>query len=354
VHKSAIEYCVEAFDVGKTWSEEFALTRFARSRREVIMREGTQTAYPTISQILSEFLAAQERRLSGKSFSRYREVVELLRTSLNNYAYQGLCGEDKQRFESLYNAQGEEHRDFCEIFGAEQIVPNLREFLGYFMVRKVIAGTELMRAAGTVTKVLSKWLAEKGYVGAAESRSGAQHGAAAARDLPAARALARSLMEFADRQPAVDDCQEEPEEDQFLIAQIDNGRIWLERMDGHRLGPFAVPPTLARSARSAGASRVWLVGCGANGGCWKYGTCTRNNFECSGRGNPYVQRQETEERGHGSTGESPAFTRRVCAKPRRRDRWNRAAILRPAPGCGVQPALCEASSRARTSSLVTA
>jgi hypothetical protein len=56
------------------------------------MREGTQTAHSTISQILPEFLAAQERRLSSKGFSRYRQVVELLQTSLNNYAYQGLCG----------------------------------------------------------------------------------------------------------------------------------------------------------------------------------------------------------------------------------------------------------------------
>ncbi|MGO9607496.1 MAG: hypothetical protein ACLQAT_29550 [Candidatus Binataceae bacterium] len=213
------------------------------------MSESTQIANPTIAQILSEFLAAHERRLSGRSFSRYRQVVELLRTSLNNYAYQGLRGDEAQRFNCLYDAQGEEHREFCEIFGAEQIVPNLREFLGYFMVRKVIAGTELMRAAGTVTKVLSKWLAEKGYVGAAESRAGAQHGAAAARDLPTAQALAHSLMEFADRHPAADDCEQEPEEDQFLIAGVENGRIWLERMDGQRLGPFALPAPLARRCR---------------------------------------------------------------------------------------------------------
>ena len=222
---------------------------FCPVEAEKITSEGAQSVNPTIAQILSEFLVAQKRRLSGKSFSRYRQVLELLKTSLNNYAYQGLSGEEAQRFDSLYNAQGEEHREFCEIFGAEHIVPNLREFLGYFMVRKVIAGSELMRAAGTVTKALSKWLAEKGYVGAAESRDGAQHGAAAARDLPMAQALARSLMEFAARQPTVDDCENEAEEDQFLIAEVEIGRIWLERMDGHRLGPFALPATLARRCK---------------------------------------------------------------------------------------------------------
>ena len=38
------------------------------------------------------------------------------------------------------------------------------EFLGYFMPRKVLCGKETIRAAGTVTKKLAKWLSEKGYV----------------------------------------------------------------------------------------------------------------------------------------------------------------------------------------------
>jgi hypothetical protein len=212
------------------------------------MTEAAQAARPTIVQILSQFLAEQEQRLSSKSFSRYREVAELLKASLNNYAYQGLSGADAQRFDRFCNAQGSEHREFCEIFGAEYIVPNLREFLSYFMVRKVVAGSELMRAAGTVTKTLSKWLAQKGYIAATRGREGAEQGAAAAHELPQAHALARSLMEFAERQPAGGG-DEEAEEDQFLIAQVENGRIWLERMDGHRLGPFVLPPMLARRCK---------------------------------------------------------------------------------------------------------
>jgi hypothetical protein len=52
-------------------------------------------------------------------------------------------------------------------------------------------------------------------------------------------------MEFADRHHAMHDC-EDAEEDQFLIAEVENGHIWLERMDGHKIGPFALPATLAR------------------------------------------------------------------------------------------------------------
>jgi hypothetical protein len=213
------------------------------------MTESAQTANPTIAQILSDFLIEQEQRLSRKSFSRYRQVVELLKTSLNNYAYQGLCKADAQRFEELCNAQGEEQGEFCEIFGAEQILPDLGEFLGYFMVRKVIAGTELMRASGTVTRALSKWLAQNRYVGAAEGREGAEQGGVAARELPQAHTLARSLMEFAERRAAVDDGDEEAEEGQFLIREVENGRIWLERMDGQKLGPVALPPALTRRCK---------------------------------------------------------------------------------------------------------
>jgi len=211
--------------------------------------EGAQTAKSTIAQALSEFLAEQERRLSGESLSRYKEVVELLKTSLNSYAYQGLCGADAQRFDRLYNARGEEHREFCEIFGADQILPNLREFLGYFMVRKLIAGAELMRAAGTVTRALSKWLVQEGYIAAAEGREGAEQAAAAARELPQAQALARALSEFVERQAAGDEGEDEAEEDRYLITEVENGRIWLQPMDGRKLGPLALPPSLARRCK---------------------------------------------------------------------------------------------------------
>ncbi len=121
-------------------------------------------AQPTIDEVLTEFLAEQKERLSAKTLARYQEVIGLLTSSLNNYAYQALSQADADLFNRLYDAQGDEHREFCEIFGPDKILPNLGEFLGYFMVRKVIAGRELKRAAGTVTKALARWLAQKGYV----------------------------------------------------------------------------------------------------------------------------------------------------------------------------------------------
>ena len=126
---------------------------------------------PTIAAVLAEFLDEQQQRLSPKTFAQYQDVVELLQHSLNGYAYLTLSGLDAKRFDQRFNAPGDAHREFCELFGPEHILPNVGEFLGYFMVRKVIAGPALLRAAGTVTKKLAAWLAEKGYADPATVRS---------------------------------------------------------------------------------------------------------------------------------------------------------------------------------------
>ena len=54
----------------------------------------------------------------------------------------------------------------------------LGEFLGYFMVRKVIAGHELLRASGTVTGKLVTLLAARGYI----DRDSADHATGRAQD----------------------------------------------------------------------------------------------------------------------------------------------------------------------------
>jgi hypothetical protein len=121
-------------------------------------------ANPSIDQILQEFLAEQKRHLKRAAFSKYESVIDLFRSHLNGYAYEGLSRGESALFDKHYNVKGEDHREFCQLFGPDKIVENFGGFLGYFMIRKVIAGQDLKRAAGTVTKKLSKWLAEKGYV----------------------------------------------------------------------------------------------------------------------------------------------------------------------------------------------
>lgn len=209
----------------------------------------TQIAQPTIAEVLAEFLAEQGECLSAKIFARYRQVIGLLTKSLNSYAYQAHSQSDAELFNRVYHAEGDEYREFCEIFGPEHILPNAREFLGYFMIRKVSAGAEFKRAAGAVTKALARWLAQKGYVAEEAAAEGAAEGARAARDLPQAEALARRLTEYAERHsPSIED-DEGALEDHFTIHRAERERIWLEAMDGKELGPIALPPALARQCK---------------------------------------------------------------------------------------------------------
>jgi hypothetical protein len=88
---------------------------------------------------------------------------------------------------------------FCGTFGPEELPGGVGEFLGYFMPHKVIAGKETMKAAGTVSKKLMKWLVEKGYVEDAEAAQMAEERAGdAARELPAAQDVVDLLESYLD------------------------------------------------------------------------------------------------------------------------------------------------------------
>jgi hypothetical protein len=100
----------------------------------------------TIDQALDAFLRDQRARLSDRTYRNYEDVIRLLRDSLNSYAYSSLDTGDAKRWQKAFDAGDE--KAFCHLFGPDEIPPHLGEFLGYFMVRKVSAGQELLKAAG--------------------------------------------------------------------------------------------------------------------------------------------------------------------------------------------------------------
>ena len=119
---------------------------------------------------------------------------------------------------------------------------NLGEFLGYFMVRKVIAGQELLHAAGTVTKKLASWLHDQGYIDETDFEEAAGRGADAARDLPRAERLGWALYELAKRAPEVV-VDAIPDKDwvegHLQITRVDPGALWFQG----GVGPVKVPQT---------------------------------------------------------------------------------------------------------------
>lgn len=219
-------------------------------------------AEPNIQRVLAEFLEEQRTRLAPRTLAKYEAALDLLKSHLNHYVHENLSAPEAALFERYYNAEGEEHREFCELFGPEKIVENLGGFLGWFMIRKVMAGEDLLRAAGTVTKKLSKWLAAKGYVSLEAVGEATETSAAAARDLPRAKRAARILRDAADRLgidvAALDD-RDYLEFDHLTIAKVEPGRLWLKVWDGQRMrarGPMPAPELATRWLRPG-----WSISC---------------------------------------------------------------------------------------------
>jgi hypothetical protein len=122
------------------------------------------------------------------------------------------------------------------------------------MVRKVMAGDDLLRASGTVTKKLAAWLHEQGYITDEQRKTATDRGADAARDLPSADRLGSLLHDEMEKTPRfdVDDIPEEHWIEDFLaIERVEPGKLWFEG----GIGPVAV---------SKEASDLAQVGWGVN------------------------------------------------------------------------------------------
>ncbi|GBE36959.1 hypothetical protein BMS3Bbin07_01114 [bacterium BMS3Bbin07] len=231
-----------------------------------------ERAEKNIEAVLDEFLAEQRKRLKPRTVLRYEDVIELLKDHLNGYGHTGLSKVEAVFFDRYCNAEGSEHREFCRIFGPEKIIENMGDFLGYFMVRKVMAGADFKRSSGTVMKKLSKWLTEKGYISEESARDGVDEGIAAARDLPRAERAAEILYRASAGigiDPAGHDFEDFMEFEQYTISGMEPGKLWVRIYEGGEratLGPVAVP----ESATSL-LAKGWDISCalGKVNGKWR-------------------------------------------------------------------------------------
>ncbi len=223
----------------------------------------------TIDEALDRFLAEQRERLSEKTFHRYENVVQLLRHSLDRYAYASLGENERQRWKAELEAR--EEGAFCRLFGPEKIPGHLGEFLGDFMVHNVLcAGQELLKASGTVTGKLVRWLSQHGYIDDQAAEDASDQAREASRDLPIAERLGMMLHDVAADAPDIDPEQiadQDWVEDYLQITNVEPGLIWFEG----GVGPISVPSKasdLARpgwsvyitAARSAGTWHLLEVG----------------------------------------------------------------------------------------------
>lgn len=222
-----------------------------------------QIADPTIKQVLEAFLAEQRKRLKPGTMAKYEQVISLLQSHLDGYAHEGLSKVENSFFDKHYEAEGDEHREFCQIFGPDKIIENVGSFFSYFMIRKVMAGADLKQSSGTVVKKLSKWLADKGCVTEESAEEGAEWGSESARDLPkaelAGEALYRSIKPLSMHPDEIPD-EDWIEYDQHSIDKIEPGKLWL-KVYGTGVEPITIGPLLVPKKATDLLQDGWEIGC---------------------------------------------------------------------------------------------
>jgi hypothetical protein len=158
------------------------------------------------------------------------------------------------RFEVAFET---DENAFVHLIGPTELIASLPEFLGYFMIRKVMAGEELLRAAGTVTKKLARWMADRGYLDAALAAAAADRAADATRDLPRAGRLSSILNEYAHETVvdlnSLDD--DDYLEDYLSIERVDRGALWFEG----GIGPVDVPVAASNLAQPGWSASVTIA-----------------------------------------------------------------------------------------------
>lgn len=230
----------------------------------------TITATSSIDELFDAFLTEQRARLKDKTFNRYAMIISLFRACLNGYGYTNLHdAADVQRWEQASESDDEA---FCHLFGAEAIIAGLGEFLGYFMIRKVMASGEDLKAASTVTGRLLRWLEDLGLLTDGSVEVALEH-IDDSRALPQMDRLASALFDLtrsltpAERNVLADAADKDIIEDQLSISNVEAGKLYFNGVDGWLQVPTRVSAIAQTGwsvnivlARISGQWRVCEVG----------------------------------------------------------------------------------------------
>ena len=191
----------------------------------------------TIKEVLEEFLAEQQARLSSKTYSGYEEAIYYFEKYLNGWAHKYLSEEDKIRLNEVYEREG---KKYCEVFDPEYIrALEIKDFLGYFMIRNVLASKTFLETVGKVMHKLVKWMHEKTYMSYEDYEAMNLLVKRLKVDMPVAEEVSDLLCLYALSHPVED--YSETLDDFFIITGIKPGKLWFESYsDGRNTGPVLV------------------------------------------------------------------------------------------------------------------
>jgi hypothetical protein len=210
-----------------------------------------------IEDVFRRYLAERKRTLSATGYRNFDAIVDFFKSSLNGYAYQGLSELARKRWEKAFDADEEDEEDaYCRLFGADKIPGEVGAFVGYFMIRKVVAPKAVIASTGRVMGDLLDWLVGEGLVRAGDIVDAKERAEAAGTDLPLAERLAGLLYQRAEKSTidvhALAD--EDYIEDHLTMQKVEPGVLWFE--DG--IGPVHVGAAASRIARPGWSVNIVL------------------------------------------------------------------------------------------------
>ena len=113
-----------------------------------------------LKDVFEQFLAEQQAQLAPKTYREYASVMDLFAHQLEGYGWNNIPQGTK-----AYEAAKKKDRSFIELYNHTHIESNVREFLDYFVPRKVMAGNEfILKTCPRVIRKLLRWMREKTLV----------------------------------------------------------------------------------------------------------------------------------------------------------------------------------------------
>lgn len=196
-------------------------------------------AEPNIEKILAQFLEESAVSLKGSTAKR-EDAIDWFTGCLNNYGHQGLSPEETVLFNRYYDLEGDSHKEFCQVFGPDKITGSVSEFVGYYLIRKVMGSPTALGAAAKTISQLCQWLEKKEIITAEEAEYAVSQASKAAKLLPRA-AKAAELLWSESKQIDRLGGKDIEESGYMHITRMTKNSLWLTPIGGKELGPVTVP-----------------------------------------------------------------------------------------------------------------
>lgn len=197
-------------------------------------------ASPNINDILARFIADEDPPSIDPYVSR-TAIAECIQLNLNMYGHTTLTAEQGAWAMECYDEE-DEAGSFCNLFGPDYILPSFDDFLGYFMVAKIMGPPEMTAAAGPVCIDLARWMGAHGFATESEVEEAVAVAQGAASDLPAADAASALLHEHWQAVHGEERLDDLDWDGGALITRIDKHAIWVREVDGgEEFGPVVIP-----------------------------------------------------------------------------------------------------------------